>query len=137
MGTWFKCVSTGPSSSSLGTHKFSRPQNSAAFPSVMFVSVNTQSYATPDCTGPVHAASPSVINRITFLGPKKIGSESVDKLEIVRFASCDACPPEAEGGFKQVIAIRADGKLYSAGPGAARDAQGYPEMLDLYGATKQ
>lgn len=82
------------------------------------------------CTGGA-VATESGSGSVTWKGTKTVGSETVDKLEIVMGAQSE----------KQIAVIRADGKFYSGiavgEPGSNPDAEGYPSALETLGYTKQ
>jgi hypothetical protein len=87
-------------------------------------------HAGAGCTGAAVGAE-SGAGSLTWKGTKTVGSETVDKLEIVMGTQSE----------KQIAVLRADGKFYSGiavgEPGSNPDAEGYPGAFETIGYTRQ
>jgi hypothetical protein len=81
-----------------------------------------QRFASTDCSGAVQSTD-SGSGSIVLVGKGAVGGEVVDKVQITENNVTD----------KEVLAVRADGKLYvgrDADSGGTLDAEGYPTTFD-------
>jgi hypothetical protein len=120
-GTWVECVAGGTGGSEKNSMTFTKTGDTT-----MSLAISSRSFGTANCTG---AEGPTLTDSgsVTFNGTKVIGSETVDRIDVV----------QSTGSFKQVLVIRADGRLYSGNLSAGTDGQGYPNALDPGGLTRQ
>jgi hypothetical protein len=123
VGTWVLCRPTG----SMGSEREDLTLVKASDTMVDFSSTNT-AFATTDCSG-AQTGSQTDSGTATFVGSEALGTDTVDKIDIVQ----NGTPS------KQVVVIRADGKFYSGvdvSSGGPVDANGYPTTLEADGSTK-
>jgi hypothetical protein len=123
VGTWRNCAPVG-ADSELDTITITRTgETTANFSSTL------TTHTGAGCTGTA-TASGAESGSITWSGTKTIGTETVDKIDILMGTKSE----------KQVAAVRADGTFHTGIPvgetGSNPDAQGYPGALDANGYTK-
>jgi hypothetical protein len=124
VGTWIgPCVSVGASEWEREAFTITKTGDTT----FTFSSVNSI-YASSSCSG-TPTRSDSGTGTGTMRGTKTIGTDTVDKIDIVENGTV----------HKEVVLIK-DGKLYNgraASEGGSVDSEGYPATLETNGNTRQ
>ena len=124
VGTWSQgCGGFGPGG--IGSDKGSFTVTKTSDTTLSFSFTDT-TYASNNCSG-TPTKTESGTGAVTFRGTTTIGTDTVDKVDIV----------QGNGPInKELLAIK-NGQLFSSRDNAPKDSEGYPTALDSTGATKQ